>query len=485
MTMIPMDTIPKENALIVIESEPIPIVEVVEPPPDYGKFRANDVLILKKEGVENAPDSKKPFYIVAGDGLFLNRDTVLGRAFVKQKYYPSHLPRLGGEQFGWIAPIIPKEIFAQIVHFFTRIYDKYKAEAEVILLMDLETKEWEIFVPFQKVSGGSVESVFEPKDIPEGKLIVGSMHSHCDFSAFHSGTDMNDASQMDGVHFTIGNLKHDHIQVVSMVMISGSRFNYKPSELADISDLMAADAPEDWDEKVTPTVSQMSDQHKSTFEKYGKKPTTSATYRSPYYTSPYSSVSDDGDEYGLYGYDGWWNNRDSGTTTKPEETSSEIDNKRMENIRPDITERARLNSPHWEDFVSDDLIDDILESGVFTDQDFEEASLNPDKAADKMWWRAKFMVKMGDVAKILDKLGMQVDYTINMKGSSRDKASKRQHNHPKVIEKTATQLDLLPEDLPKSLSERLEDDGFTILEVVKDGSGAEHVVIDVSKVYTD
>lgn len=479
----------------VTEQTPAP-----KPPPTYRDIIDNDVVKLKRAGFENAPISDRPFFLVASDGFYLNRSTLIGRAFVRQKYYPEAFPKLGGDQFVWTTDKIPSEVIAKTIHFFRRIFDKYKTEAEVILLMNYETREWDIFVPYQKVSHSGVTSGFNPESIPDGWMIVGSIHSHCDFGAFHSGTDTGDASDMDGVHLTFGHVDKDEFEAVAMVMISGARWDFKPQEVADMENL-TAEAPEEWDEKVY-TYESAKDMPKDVEEimkKYGKMrdtSTTTAVVTTSTYQKPYSKGKGKESPNNWSGTDGWYDYSSEWT----EEWWSEYrrrmnldDNYSRKNEhyeqskRGYLAQRAKLNAPHWEDFLTDDVIDAIIDSPIFTEHDLENVTDNPWKAQDIQFWQGLFLQKMAESVNLLNKLGIVVDY----------------HAYPKKGGKTA-QLDipdvitaqeyLLPEDTKeqkgvpvtgvaivngKSLEDRLRDEGFDILEV-KDGGTT--VVIDVSKV---
>ncbi len=442
-----------ESSAVLVVEQPIP---EVKPPPKYRDIVSNDFIALKRGGIDNVPDAENPFWLLARDGMFLHRRNILGRGIVKQEYFPKHLPLLGEKgYFWWKAPNIPADICAQVVDFFRRIYENHKTEAEVILLLNYETNEWAVYVPPQKTSHSSVESAFEPSDIPDKFLIVGSMHSHCNFSAFHSGTDVEDAQDMDGVHLTIGFVDKETPEVVAMVMLNGVRFDYKPEEVADFSNLDAAKAPEEWDEKVIPTATLVSKHmpkgYSDIFDKYGKKivtpPKTTTVGYTPQAPSSYGVYGGwdrwDDDDYGIT--DEWWKNyrKEQGYVWRPNT----------------VEQKAKLDSAHWEDYLDDKVIDKILDSNVFTEKDMETVTDNPALAQDINWWRGLFLSRLSETSTLLHNLGMVVEYSVKLK-------------------KPDPNEDLLPDDTNKTLADRLEDEGFTVLEVKDDGS----VVIDVAKV---
>jgi hypothetical protein len=206
------------------------------------------------------PDPDLPYYVMAREGLFLHRKTQIGKALIKEKTMPKSLGGVGQAAanglFTWSGPKVPATIIAQATHFFRRIYDKYQTEAEVLITMHNETGAFRLFVPFQRVNGAGVKSIYEPSHIDKNYTVVGTLHSHCYFSAFHSGTDSADASDMDGIHFTLGMLQNNPPEIVCMVAMNGVEFHYKNvSEIAEL-DYTADTAPEWWDQYVYPAATQ-------------------------------------------------------------------------------------------------------------------------------------------------------------------------------------------------------------------------------------
>lgn len=198
-----------------------------------------ETVVLDKDGHENVPEADVPFYLAAGDGpFFLVKPTEIGQVILPERTAPKHLPKLGyaGGVFTWQGPKIPGHIISQAHDFFLRIFTKHHTEAEVLITKHRETSEFRLFVPYQRVSHAGVKSIYEPTHVSREYTVVGTLHSHCDFSAFHSGTDSGDASDMDGVHFTIGQVTKEQPEIVSMVAMNGKEFHYKdPSDIADIA----------------------------------------------------------------------------------------------------------------------------------------------------------------------------------------------------------------------------------------------------------
>ena len=76
---------------------------------------------------------------------------------------------------------------------FKHIYNEYQSEVAVLLWHNFTKHEWKVEVPEQTVSGGSVHYTREEENVAKfekaGFICVGSIHSHCEMGAFHSGAE--------------------------------------------------------------------------------------------------------------------------------------------------------------------------------------------------------------------------------------------------------------------------------------------------------
>lgn len=213
-----------------------------------------DMVVLEEgKTFDDLPKPIVPYYVLADEGQFLYRDTAIGTVIVKD-YKKPPLGKIGymGGRFDWSVDRVPARIISQATDFFRKVYDKFGTEAEVIITMHNDTKEFRLFIPYQRTNGAGVKSIFEPTHIDKNYSVVGTLHSHCHFSAFHSGTDSGDAADMDGVHFTIGMLQNDPPQIVAMVAMSKKEFHFhKVDEIAEL-DFHADTAPDWWMNYVYP-----------------------------------------------------------------------------------------------------------------------------------------------------------------------------------------------------------------------------------------
>jgi len=164
-----------------------------------------------------------------------------------------------------------KDQMLYVMKYFQDIYNKYKVEAAVVLMLNVELKKWEIlFVPQVDCGHASVnyllpkpitavfpdkqkrlyEAVFEDKQaealmekaceefnrlLNSGYTVYGTIHSHCDFAAFHSGVDDADETNFDGIHITIGNVLSGWT-FSSRVMISGAEYDRDFNDLFNFTE---------------------------------------------------------------------------------------------------------------------------------------------------------------------------------------------------------------------------------------------------------
>lgn len=192
-----------------------------------------EVIPLKSGLIGDMPFPDNPYYVVASDGILSRKNTAMGVVTIKEKYFPKHLAKseikTGSLKFS-MEPL-PKAIIERAFGFFRHVFKERDAEAEVLILFNENTKQYQLFAPHQETDLTGVESIYDPADIPDGFIVVGSIHSHCDFGAFHSSTDELDASDFNGIHITMG-----HVDAVPdfavMVTINGLTWEF---DLEDVS----------------------------------------------------------------------------------------------------------------------------------------------------------------------------------------------------------------------------------------------------------
>lgn len=199
--------------------------------------------------VEDLNALETPSFIVAKNGFYIVRENVLFRTCVKMSGEIYELDEQR-ESISWKMEKLPFKLIQDSLDFFRAVYDKYSAEAAVLITHDFETDTWGLEVPEQEVSGASVDYKTE---IMEGRRdIVGTIHSHCMMSAFHSGTDTSDECNFDGIHITLGKVMNKDFDICSSIVANKTRFPIEPEQvIADLEEYHSEQSEHPWLEKVS------------------------------------------------------------------------------------------------------------------------------------------------------------------------------------------------------------------------------------------
>lgn len=177
---------------------------------------------------ELEPPDNGPYFVATRKGWFIHRNFHFGRVLVPIAEAAA-LPETTAALWREHDPI-PSTLIGQALSFFKTIYEKRKSEAMVDITWH-PTHGYRLFVPPQRATGGGVNATRTPEHY-QGQ-IVGTIHSHCNFSAFHSGVDKHDADGHDGLHITIGDVLKDKPSIAIMIAAAGIEWDQK---LEDISD---------------------------------------------------------------------------------------------------------------------------------------------------------------------------------------------------------------------------------------------------------
>jgi hypothetical protein len=170
-------------------------------------------------------------YIITKNGTYLRKKVGLTDAIIKVNNI-SHLSD-SVQRYGRInIPKIPNEDFAKICKFFYWAYKKHGGESVVLIYYNDTTKEFEIFPTDQEVSSASAKYKKSGKS-HDGFLLVGTIHSHANFGAGHSGVDDDDELNFDGLHITVGNVNDTYPSISCSVVVNGERFMYDPEEYVE------------------------------------------------------------------------------------------------------------------------------------------------------------------------------------------------------------------------------------------------------------
>lgn len=181
-------------------------------------------IYIFEQGTELPEDGT--YYILGRDGLYLRRDYGLIKATVRvPEIAVLNEVTLGAELR---LPPIPKELVRQAIHFFRAIYAELETEAVVLVFWGEERGTYKILPPEQTVARVGID--YDKSLRIPGHLLVGSIHAHADFSAFHSITDHGDEEHFDGLHITVGHLDEPTHDISCQVVVNGNRFPMPPEQ---------------------------------------------------------------------------------------------------------------------------------------------------------------------------------------------------------------------------------------------------------------
>lgn len=371
------------------------------------------VFRLEKEGWEGLPDTPNPYHFVAGDGMFLHRKGLVGRGVVRLDRIPNSFKMFGDEVggFDWTADPIPAKLMGQIVNFFERIYDRQHTEAAVILVMHSQTREWRVFVPTQMLSHGGVNYVFDPEHIKSPWVIVGSIHSHCDFGAGHSSTDTGDAEGFDGVHGTIGHIKRDIPEIVFMASMNKKNFHFGKDSfpaLFDFSEVKQHEAPKWWDRYCEDTVNKVKPVGFDLFAKFKKpsvvKPVTTITKVEP--KSPLTTGFRPHPQQRPNPNDWTWDAETGSLVRKPFRGSeNEISRISKESREFNQRQEWRKQSDHWEDRLDPLFLAVLFDTGLVDEEDIDLAAAFPHDASTEKFWIENITRKVEHGIEFLEAIG--------------------------------------------------------------------------------
>jgi proteasome lid subunit RPN8/RPN11 len=186
-----------------------------------------------------------PAFVVARDGLYLRKRSLLGLSQTKVGRV-AHLPE-GKEFVDYALPKVPADLMARAVGFFRAVFRLHRTEAAILLVW--RDGVFDLAVPAQKVSSVSVKFDLTDSDVPAGSRLVGSMHSHGGFSAYASSIDEDDEAELDGLHIVVGDFDRRRLGYSAAIVVDGIRFHLKTGLLLERPRRLA-EPPEEWLRKV-------------------------------------------------------------------------------------------------------------------------------------------------------------------------------------------------------------------------------------------
>lgn len=190
-----------------------------------------------------------PAFVVARDGLYLRKRSLLGLSQV-QVDGVAHLPP-AREYLEYALPKVPAALVGQVVGFFRAIWARQKSEALALLTWD--GSAFGLLVPEQRAGAASVKHRLEATEVPSGTQLVGSIHSHGALGAGASLTDEADEADFDGIHVVVGDLDERRPSYSAAIVVDGRRFGCRTS-LVFGRPRRFTDPPAEWLERVKPIV---------------------------------------------------------------------------------------------------------------------------------------------------------------------------------------------------------------------------------------
>jgi hypothetical protein len=182
-----------------------------------------------------------PAFVVARDGLYLRKRSLLGLSQTKVGRV-AHLPE-GREFVDYVLPKIPADLMARAVGFFRAVYRLHRTEAAVLLTW--HDGSFDLAVPHQKVSSVSVNFNLSDGDVPSGGRLVGTIHSHGGFGAYASSIDGDDEAELDGLHIVVGDFDRRRLGYSAAIVVDGIRFSLKTGQLIERPRRLA-EPPDEW-----------------------------------------------------------------------------------------------------------------------------------------------------------------------------------------------------------------------------------------------
>ncbi len=190
--------------------------------------------VVLNDGQTEMPDDDI-YYIIGKEGVFLKKKLGVMESLAPVSKI-SILESVTASAQMHINPI-PGKWIVKVMGFFKAVYAMHRSEAIVLLFYNEETGKHKIVPPTQKVAGASCD--YDKGIILEGWTMIGTIHSHGNMSAFHSGTDDTDEEHFDGLHITLGDLDEDYPSISSSIVANGYRAMVAPEDYIDDLILMS------------------------------------------------------------------------------------------------------------------------------------------------------------------------------------------------------------------------------------------------------
>lgn len=147
---------------------------------------------------------------------------------------------------------LPISLYEKIKAFFSAVAREFHTEVMVRVFFNVESKNFEIFLPYQDVGDSFVTETGNPYFGEQSKYIVAEFHSHCHYDAFFSFVDNAD-EQMAILYGVFGGYGSKDVQFMVRSCCCGNHFRIPVDE---IFDARMIESPEEIDQFVVSLMEQ-------------------------------------------------------------------------------------------------------------------------------------------------------------------------------------------------------------------------------------
>src|SRR5437870_5525263 len=195
--------------------------------------------VVLKDQAFRPPEGAGTYYVLAANGLFLERQTPLFAATVP---VAGGVPGLGAHQAALRLrfPPLPRALLERTLGFFRAVYERWQGEAIVLLFYAPGAERGRRFalrVPPQTIHGRvtgnrfraelRVEYVACPRPAPHF-VKLGTIHSHADVGPTASTLDADDERDETGLHIVVGYVHTAAPAFTAAFVVGRTRFAVPP-----------------------------------------------------------------------------------------------------------------------------------------------------------------------------------------------------------------------------------------------------------------
>ena len=210
-----------------------------------------------------APLDTPAYYVVAANGLFLERQTPLFSATVP---VDGGVPGLMEHEAALVlrVPRVPRALLERSVGFFRAVYERWEGEAILVMFYAPALGRFALRAPPQRITGRLEYGRFRAdlcldygaceKPGPE-YLKLGTFHSHGRAGPAHSSIDMHDELYEAGLHITAGYIDSTVPEFAAAFVVGRTRFRLSPDDVLPRF-RTAQRPPQSWMRQITVTCQQ-------------------------------------------------------------------------------------------------------------------------------------------------------------------------------------------------------------------------------------